>query len=106
MTFDLPDTIDFSGMEQFLSTDSDVIEFANSLPDTLDDAEMHELLRRASLTKPATLPTKFDTIASSERITIRLTSEVWKAYREAAARRGVGYQTLINDTLRQVMSGL
>lgn len=75
------------------------------MPDILD-AEIEELLRCVPLTKPATLPTKFDTNASSERITIRLISDVWKAYREAAAHRRVAYQTLINDTLRLAIPSL
>jgi predicted DNA binding CopG/RHH family protein len=105
MTNDPADPIDFSEMENRCPSLFDMIDLANSLPSVMDNAALEELLNRAPLIDP-TPPTTFDTNASSERITIRLAGEVWKAYREAAARRGVGYQTLINDTLRQAIPGL
>jgi uncharacterized protein (DUF4415 family) len=39
------------------------------------------------------------------RITIMLDDDVLEAFRKQAAQRGLGYQTLINDALRQHIAG-
>lgn len=47
-------------------------------------------------------------VASSSgktRITIMLDDDVLDGFRKQAALRGLGYQTLINEALRQHMSG-
>ena len=103
MTNDLPDSIDFSDMEKLHPSLSELKDFANSLPSVMDDAAFDELLSRPLSTQPAPKTATFYTSASSVRVTIRLPSNVWKAYREAAEHRGMGYQTLINDTLRQAL---
>ena len=39
------------------------------------------------------------------RITIHLDNDVLEAFRQRASAEGKGYQTLINDTLRQAIAG-
>jgi uncharacterized protein (DUF4415 family) len=104
MTIDPPDPIDFSELEESGPTLSELTDMANSLPSVMDDAPLKKLLNTYPSTSPAAAV--FDSNASSDRVTIRLYVEVSRAYRKAAARRGVGYQTLINDTLRNAMPGL
>lgn len=40
----------------------------------------------------------------TRRITIRLPTEIYVAYKAAALRRGIGYQTLIVEMLREDMN--
>ena len=49
-------------------------------------------------TRGAVLPSKGKT-----RITIMLDSDVIEAFRERAEAEGIGYQTAINDALREVL---
>jgi predicted DNA binding CopG/RHH family protein len=104
MTIDPPEPIDFSELEKSCPTLSELTDTANSLPSIMDDAAWDELLNSSPSTTPA--PAAFDSNASSDRVTIRLSIDVSRAYREAAARRGVRYQTLINDTLRWAIPSL
>jgi BrnA antitoxin of type II toxin-antitoxin system len=104
MTNDLSDPIDFSEMEKRQPSLSEMNDFANSLPSIMGDAAvLGELLDRPLSTDPVPKTATFDTSASSIRVTIRLASDVWKSYREAAVHRGVHYQTLINNTLREAI---
>lgn len=41
--------------------------------------------------------------SNKTRITIHLDSDILAMFRESAAKEGKGYQTLINDALRQAM---
>ena len=43
--------------------------------------------------------------AGKTRITIHLDNDVLEAFRQRASDEGKGYQTLINDALRQAVAG-
>lgn len=106
MTVDLPDEIDFSDMDKFCPSLAELNDLANSLTSEINDSELDDLLNRPSPTDPAPITASFDTNDPSVRVTIRLASDVWKAYRHSAVRRGMPYQTLINDTLRRALPNL
>lgn len=108
MTIDPLDVIDFSAIENDSPSLLDLTNFANSLPSVMDDSTLEALSNTLQSTSPAPAPAPavLELNASSDRVTIRLSIDVSRAFREAAARRGVGYQTLINDVLRTAIPGL
>jgi uncharacterized protein (DUF4415 family) len=40
------------------------------------------------------------------RVTMMVDGDIVQAFREAAAKRGIGYQTLMNEKLRESLDGL
>lgn len=106
MNIKVPDTIDFSDTEELFSITNDLNKLEASLPSIVGDKDWDKVSSTSPVPKATPQSTKFDTSAPSKRITIRLSTDVWKTYREVADHRGIPYQTLINETLRRGISSL